>query len=424
MDIPAIHVHTFSDKTTVGYVGFMWQTMRSLANRPESLKLSVHCIGPTACDRLKDLPSTVTYAVKNSMPEKGMSGSMAHGMCVEHALSMTDDGDIHIIADSDTVVLAKGWDDYVRIKLLDEKFGIIGTATEAIGGFSSGVSKLQMAKDIPTVAWCALSPLKIWRKLKALPRKDNNVPITTEQLSKIYNLPIGYSSFCDVAWQIPQYLFDNNVTYQAWKQLKSSKDATVLKNTNDYHEEYHIENGVPFVVHQRGSNGHAYRADNTSIGFYTPVDAYLLKEKENAPRWTWKPTEGISSEIESARQMMSEAQDAPQFESAPTGTTNGWLKAAFDGANIWSRYKTPVPKTIDVPFMPNSSCRHLRLEGTVTELHVTLPPAPDVPHTLTVRNMTMGNVTLRTMPSDHTVTVPQDKCWMVLVDIDGVIHVE
>ena len=55
MNVPVIHVHSQSDKGTIGYVTFMWESMKTLANHPEALRLSLHCIGPTATERLKDL---------------------------------------------------------------------------------------------------------------------------------------------------------------------------------------------------------------------------------------------------------------------------------------------------------------------------------------------------------------------------------
>ena len=287
-----------------------------------------------------------------------------------------------------------------------------------------------MAKNIPTVAWCALSPLYSWRTLRALPQKDVLININNEEMSKIYNLPVSYNVFCDVAWQIPRYLYDNSIPYKAWKQLKSTGTATVLKNVNDYHEEYHAEENVPFVIHQRGSLHHAYRSDKVSTGFYTAADVYLASEKVRDPRWMYMQTEEkqqkLKASITSAKELSASLVSTPVQSvdnTRPCGLIDGWLKAALDGANIWSRYKTPVPKTIDVSFTPGIHSRSVRLEGTVSDLHIMLPGTTSQPHSVIVRNMTMGPVTVRTDPSDHVVVVPKDQCWLVLVDIDGVIHV-
>lgn len=439
VSVPVIHCHTQSDKSTVGYVTFMWETMRALANHPDALKLSTHCIGPTATDKLTNLPQGKTYYVPDADREKGMSGSTAHGACIEHALQMTDDGDIHLLMDSDTVVIAKGWDDFIRISLIERRIGMIGTAVEDLGGFTSGAGNIQMAKNLPTVAWCALSPLHIWHNLKAMPRKQKNISITNEELSKIYNLPVGYQVLCDVAWQIPEYLHTNKISYQAWRQLKPSKDASVLKGLTDYHEEYHLSepDSCPFVVHQRGSMRHQYRGDRVSQGFYNAVDAYLELEKAREPRWTWVDTAEnqntlasiqITREHEKMRIAEIEKSAAARVAALPAASSQqhieGWLKATLDGNGVWGRYKLPVPQVISVVFTPELNGKNLRLEGTVSGVHVTLPATDSRPHVLTVRNLTAGLATLKTENGRVSCDVPIGKCWQVIVDVDGVVHVE
>ncbi len=430
MTIPIIHVHTASDKSTTGYARFMWETMRSLASHPEALKLSIHSIGPTAGARLENMPNTTSIKVETGPNNE--SGSMAHGVCVEHALSMMDDGDIHIIADSDTVVLAKGWDDLIRIQLLDNRVGMLGTAVEDIGGFSSGASHVQMAKNLPSMTWSAFSPLKSWRALKAMPCKDSNIMVNTEELSKIYNLPIGYQVFRDVGWQIPQYLHDHGISYLAWKQLKPSGTAEILRGLSDYHEEYHVD-GVPFLVHQRGSLRHAYRSDRISTGFYDAVDRHLVIEaKKTDPRWSWVPNDGNADSRATLERFQLDRPELRQPEAVevlpppapvPTGTLEGWLKVSLDGSTVRPRQAGQVSKTIPVDFAPDASVRHIRLEGTVTDVCLQLPSTQARPHMLTVRNLTQGPVRILNA-KDCQIEVPINKCWQLLVDIDGVIRVE
>lgn len=459
MNTPVIHVHSQSDKATIGYVTFMWESMRALANHPEALRLSLHCIGPTATERLKDLPGNVkSYYVPNAEIDKGMSGSTAHGACIEHALQMTDDGDIHVLCDSDTVVLARGWDDYVRQALIDRKIGIIGTAVEDVGGFTSGGGTVQMAKNLPTVAWCALSPLYTWRNLRAMPRKHQGIPIRTEDQAKIYNLPVGYEVLCDVAWQIPDYLHANKIPYQAWKQLKPTKDASVLKGLSDYHEEYNVPDpdNCPFVVHQRGSMRHAFRGDRISQGFYAAVETYLGPEKSRTPRWVWTP----GADNANALQMMQTTKEqsvariaglesqagvipgwntpapapAPVTKTNPpapanpvaapvsTATVDGWLKATLDGRGVFGRYTQPVPQSIEVVFTPDMAGKHLRLEGTVSGVQIVLPAA-EAQHWMTVRNLTAGPAKLTIASGRVSLDVPVGACWQVLVDADGPVHI-
>jgi len=445
MNVPVIHVHSQSDKGTIGYVTFMWESMRMLANHPEALKLSLHCIGPTATERLKELPQSRTYYVPNAERDKGMSGSTAHGACVEHAVQMTDDGDIHIIVDSDTVVMAKGWDDYIRCELLDKHIGTVGTTYEDLGGFTSGGGNVQTYKGIPNVVWMALSPAHRWRDLRTMPAKGDDIHVTNEGQAKVYGLPVGYHVLRDVAWQIPEYLASRGITYVGWKQLKPTKDAKVLKGLSDYHEEYHVTvDDVPFVVHHRGSMRHVYRGDRISQSFYAAVDKWLLEEKERPTRWQWQPTaenagvlQAMQGTKEQAAPRLAEferlAGQIPAYVPAnidntppPSNVPNvaGWLKATLDDKGVFGRYTQPVPGIIDIAFTPDMAGKHLRLEGTVSGVCVTLPPVTGRPHWMTVRNMTAGHVILKASPGIRELQVPNNVCWQILVDVDGVVRVE
>lgn len=427
MDIPSIHVHTQSDKNTMDFVTFMWSTMRSLANHPELLQLSVHCMGPTATERLATLPAARTYRIPDVMAGNALAGSMGHGVCVEHALSMTDDGDIHIIVDSDTVVLAKGWDDYVRLELFERRVGTIGTTYEEVGGFTSGNGNLQTYKGVPNVVWMALSPLHRWRDLKALPKKDEEFVIKNPGMSKVYGLPVGYKLLRDVAWQIPEYLHNRGISHEGWRQRKPSKDAAVLRGLYDYHEEYHVTaDNVPFVVHHRGSMRHPYRGDEISRAFYNAVDAHLARERTREPRWVWRETPETVDALTQLREtkLQAEKRRSAQWPAFVQKTLNGWLKATLDGNSVWSRYAQPVPKTIDVKFDGDSALRNFRLEGTVSHVHVTLPAAYKAPYAMTIRNLTSGPARFKTLGGQFHLDVPQGRCWLVLVDADGPVHVE
>jgi hypothetical protein len=452
MNVPVIHVHSQSDKGTIGYVTFMWETMRALATHPDALKLSIHCIGPTATERLKGLPACKTYYVPNADSDKGMSGSTAHGACVEHALQMTDDGDIHIICDSDTVVLAKGWDDYVRCELIDKMLGTMGATYEDVGGFSSGGGNVQTYKGAPNVVWMALSPTCRWRDLRAIPAKGDDIHITNEGQAKMYGLPIGYHVLRDVGWQIPEYLASRGITHVGWKQRKGTKDATVIKDLSDYHEEFQVTaDNVPFVVHQRGSLRHSYRGDRIGQNFYNTVEKYLTQEKTRSPRWIWQPNasnEGtlrtMQATKEQAASRIAEFEkmagvtptppSQPGLNVPPTPapvpgqsgpTVSGWLKATLDGAGVHNRYSQPVQATVDISFTPSDLGKHLRLEGTVSGINVNLPvPSNDKQYWMTVRNLTAGNVRLQITGGRQMLDVPTNVCYQVLVDVDGPIHIQ
>jgi hypothetical protein len=413
MEMTKIHVHTASDKATVSYARFMWESMRLLAARPDLLRLTVHAIGPTAAGAFADLPNA--EGVQVQMHKDGDTGSTAHALCVEHALLYVNDGNIHVICDSDTVVVARGWDNLLRHKLINERIGIVGASYEDIGGYSSGSSTSQTYKKIPNATWMALSPLYSWKGLNAVPEKSANLPISNDQQSKIYNLPVGYSVLRDVAWQIPQFLFDNKIPCQAWKQLKGSGDAAVIiKGLENYHEEFHATAGIPFIVHQRGSLRHAYRSAKMSIRFYDAVDHYVAQEKKFDPRWSWE--RNLSDNIAEHQPELTANAAANDVKVGP-----GWFKGTIDGSVFWARNQ-PFNGIAHVDFKPEHQIHNLRLEGTCPKLSLSLPQTTEKPYVLTVRNLVFGPATLQT-GKGAAVTIPRDACWMLVVDVDGVHRV-
>ena len=288
-DTTTIHVHTFADKRTVSYAHFMWNVMLRLASRPDRLRLTIHGMSPKATEAAQQMcAADNVQCVLVQRPDwmthdEPMAGSTGHGAAIEAALATVRDNDIHIIADADTVVVAKGWDAAIRQKIIGQRCGIVGTTYEPIGGFSSGNSTNQTYKDLPTVTWMALAPWHPWSTMQARPAKTET-PYVTVETTGIYNLPVGHTLLRDVGWQIPMFIRDNGVTALSMKHLKHDNGAVVLNAMSPYHEEFHLD-GAPFVVHQRGSLRHAYRADKLSVRFYEVVDAYLASEVNRPPRW-------------------------------------------------------------------------------------------------------------------------------------------
>jgi hypothetical protein len=401
--------------------------MLSLANEPDRLKITVHCMGPSAADRAKSwLPSDRGNSIIASA-KKGdsLNGSRGHAACVMAALEATGDGNIHIICDSDTVVVAKGWDDYIRKRMVDDEVGIMGTTYEDLGGFSSGASAVQTYKKVPSLTWCVLSPMHNWRDLTVMPNKSHQVSITSPQLSQIYNLPQGYSVFGEVGWQLPQYVYDHALTYDGWRQLKPSKDAVILKGLSDYHEEYHVD-GEPFVVHHRGSMRHAYRGDKISRQFYSAVDDRLATELSRPPRWSWQDTgKKLEPVAPPAKPIARPPIEVKPEEFVPTGKE--WLKVTFNGNVLRARrgVDRTVPGT-ELEFERPDVDRigHLRVEGVLEHNYpIVVPPVTAAPYMLTVRNAA-GAPLLVTCGRGGHVAVPCAKTWWLLVDVDGVQRVE
>lgn len=245
-----IHVHTSTDTTTLNYVAEMWRTMQLLANQPDLLTLSTHIIG------------------------RSVKGSDGHASAAQAAISSLEHDAINIISDSDTVICMQGWDDVLRARLT----GCFGTTYEDIGGPSAGIGSVQTYKKIPNLVWFAMAPQYDWTTLQLAPRMGQHVAVDTEEKSKIYNLPVGFQTFCDVGWQVPQYLHDRQIPYEGMRQIKpKDADAIVLQGLSNYHEEYHLD-GKPFLLHHRGSRKHAYRSPGMSADFYSAFDRWLADQ--------------------------------------------------------------------------------------------------------------------------------------------------
>lgn len=427
MATPTIHVHTQVDKSTVQYAKFMWETMNTLANHPEALTITVHCMGPTA--EARTLPwiqrgKTSIVPGKKSDP---LHGSYGHGACVRDALSMTGDGCIHVIADSDTVVIVKGWDDYLRKRMLIDGVGIIGTTYEDLGGFSSGANSVQTYKKIPTLTWCALTPMHDWRTLDIMPNKAHQVSINSPLLSKMYNLPEGYVVFGEVGWQLPQYIHDNSIQYEGWRQLKPSKDAVVIKGLSDYHEEYHAQ-GTPYLVHHRGSLRHVYRGDRISNMFYGTVDKHLQSALLMDPAWVWGDSDSNNVALPQVHQTPTSQHVDDPDPTTFVATGKEWLKITSSGKVIRPKKnidRKGMQTAIELAQPEPHQVGHLRIEGSLEyDFPVVLPSINrSEPYVVSVRNLT-GAALLLSCAHGNTLRLPPEKAWWVIVDVDGVQRVE
>lgn len=214
--------------------------------------------------------------------QPGRDASVHHAMMLGEILLQTQDGNIHVICDADTVVVQRGWDNIVRNQL--QHVDCFGAPYEDIGGHSSGSGTGQTYKKIPTFVFIAFRPGPPWHLLDTMPRKDQHLHIDTQELSEIHNLPTGYRMFCDGAWQLPMFLHQHKLTNHAMVQLKAdSLGCEVIKDLRDQsalncHEEYHLD-GRPFVMHQRSSRKHPFRGQKFSSDFYDAIEAYIPELK-------------------------------------------------------------------------------------------------------------------------------------------------
>ena len=210
-------------------------------------------------------------------------GSMGHANGIRDCLDAPSSSDnvVRIIADSDTVMLCKGWDSILLTICKPGKRIVMGTSYEAIGGFSSGNSTVQTYKNRSTMSWIAIPTfiLPEFKTFDTSPVKQANISINSIELSQRFGLPIGYELLRDACWSLPQFLDENGIEDTPLYHAKPTMDALALKTGNDYHEEYQIINSeftVPFVGHQRGSMKHPFRGNDISKSFYDQVENYLL----------------------------------------------------------------------------------------------------------------------------------------------------
>lgn len=235
-----------------------------------------------AMQTLAHNPADLDVVCQTNIKTRSTDASVTHAMLLTEILTQISDENIHVICDADTVVVKRGWDDVVREQL--SSIDCFGAPYEDIGGHSSGSGLGQTYKKLPTFVFIAFRPGPPWHLLDVMPRKQKPLSIDTQQLSELHNLPMGYHMFCDGAWKLPQFLHQHGLTNSAMVQLKAdSLGCEVIHNLKDQnalncHEEYHCH-GKPFVMHQRSSRKHPFRAQKFSNDFYTAIETYMPELK-------------------------------------------------------------------------------------------------------------------------------------------------
>jgi hypothetical protein len=291
-----INIHVTVSANSIPYYEYLVKNFLQLSSGCNDLLFFAHCLDVASLNYLKSHQATYKcipvyklpkfFVVQNFQDKfwqiasyfgmyRSMRGSNGHSAGLNSSLSLTGEGGINIISDSDVVILKKNWDSWVVDTL--KVYGIIGTSYEAIGGKSSGSGFVQTYKDKPTLTWCALSEFYDWRLLDTSPEKSSNLKIDSLELSALYNLPVGYELVRDAAWKVPAYLKNQSITYIVLKQVKSEEGIAYIKSGEGYHEEYQLD-GVPILAHQRGSHQHAFRKSPLSVSFYSACEAYLTNE--------------------------------------------------------------------------------------------------------------------------------------------------
>lgn len=205
------------------------------------------------------------------------SGSIGHMIGLNAIFTKIEgDEDPNVISDADCIVLMKGWDVWLRHAL--KTHGAIGTTYEDVGGFSSGNDSVQTYKRVPNFSWCALAAGPDWSNIDTSSDKGSPFAITTQEQSETFNLPIGFSVYREPCWQFPLFLKQRKIkSYPLNFVRPTSKEAKAVLSGEDYHTEYQLLDGTPFVAHQRGSMSKDFRVHHLSKTFYDACEAYIAK---------------------------------------------------------------------------------------------------------------------------------------------------
>src|SRR5579871_40442 len=243
-----IVVHIPYGEGTGNYVQYCISAMKRLASKPDEVEEMLHI-----CPRHPKTPAD------------------NHCVAVGEAFRMTSvkPDAIHVICDSDTVVVMPHWDEVLKQQL--QQWDCVGTAYQRVGTKQTGFGKKQTYKGKPNIEWLALAPHKPWHLF--VPARTGQVePIVTNtpELQELFGLPSnGYELLHDACWNFPLFLRDHQLTTLAWENVEAH---VALDGCGGDYEEWHLPDGRPFVVHQGKSRKTPFRGTDRSRVFYDRCD--------------------------------------------------------------------------------------------------------------------------------------------------------
>jgi hypothetical protein len=261
-----IRIHVAIAKNSIPYYNYLRQNYIKLCSSDSKLEFYVYSMEG----------NLNVESDKFILCKKQGRGSTGHAYAIEEIVKERITEDIKIIADSDTVMLMKDWDKYIKkVFGLYQNYKVIAPPQRRIGSKDAGDGPVQSYKFKPTLIWCAYTSDVDFSNLEVMPNKQEPLPIDTEEKSMLWNLPVGKKLLRDVAWQIPQFLEEQKISYALMDNYQPSDSQSIAtKGAYDYSEEYQLW-GNPLVAHQRGSNYHAFRMTGESKTFYDSIERYI-----------------------------------------------------------------------------------------------------------------------------------------------------
>ena len=294
-----IEIHSVVDFNSINYYRYMVQNYRLTCSDPTRLKFYMHVVNN---EKLAGVLSQ--EVIDNEKEELGLSGvfsvpaqhgpnaSSFHVLGLHSALDNMDHKKLCILADTDTVMVYKDWDLKIEKMMLKDSYGIIASTYEDIGQPCSGTGKLQTPKNVPSCTWVAISPNYDFSQLRLDVYLGQPWLISTEEMSRTFNLPLGYELQRESGWQIAPYCNDRNIPFFTFINGSPLLGVTPTGHTikvlcppahpqdlplgvKQYNEEYQFDDGTPFFCHQRGSLRHRFRENPHSTYFYDACEYYL-----------------------------------------------------------------------------------------------------------------------------------------------------
>lgn len=246
--------------------------------------IAVHVVGDT------DAEQYVKYQRKNAIemathPEElrffrhapGGKGSVGHAAGLKRCFQSFDPHSINVVADSDTVIVMRGWDELLKGVFVgtDNLSAIGGTYEPLVGSVcQTGTKRVQASR--PTLTWTAFAPGVSLVDCDLSPDKGRTLRITDDAMAKRYGLPVGHEVFCDVGWQLPQYYDERCIKTLG---IQNERMQKLFPHLDKAHELFTFtgKDFGHFVCHQRSSMNHPFRGDKFSADFYDAAESLILR---------------------------------------------------------------------------------------------------------------------------------------------------
>lgn len=288
-----ILIHTFVSKETIPYFKYMRDNYNYFSKN--KLEFCVYTFDSTVENIFKNKHNTVLLDVSIPMeiPDFAHPG-YRHYLTIKTALSNFKKDSINIIADTDTVVMLKDWDEYI-VNLLDDNY-CIGCQYNTIWHY----------KNYPCFIWLAFGENcgSNYKLEEPFPNKTNILKFLTEDDMAFYNHMLysdahiilnndllaknnvedKYKSaiIADVGWDFPEFLVKNGLKYKVFDNVSNFDERHKFLNGGMVaaHVEYWINN-IAILAHQESGTARPFRKCIQSSEFYDQYEKTTIKNTDS-----------------------------------------------------------------------------------------------------------------------------------------------